>query len=163
MCQRVTGPCQRDGVVVAQLDRQTGQPDALGELPRLIGHPAVDLAPAMTPGGHGMGRGKVWIQHDGLVKQRQRLIDRLPCPTMQIRHGAQIMIVGAEVTGWFSSRALDLRAFELRSYGADDAGCDLVLQLEDIVERSFKSLGPKMGARLSVAELSGDANPVLGL
>ena len=42
--------------------------DALGELPRLIGHPTVDLAPAKTPGGHGMGRGKLWIQGHGLVK-----------------------------------------------------------------------------------------------
>src|SRR4030081_3649368 len=82
---------------------------------------------------------------------------------MQIRHGAQIVIVGAEIAGRLSPRALDLRALELGGNCADDAGCDLVLQLEDVVEPSFKSLSPKMGASCSIHELSRDAHPALYL
>ena len=57
-------------------------------------------------------------------------------------------------------RALDLRPLELGGDRADDAGRDLVLQFEDIVERPFEPIGPDVGAAHRIDELAGDANAV---
>ena len=79
---------------------------------------------------------------------------------MQMRHGAQIIVVGTEVAGRLPPGTLDLRPLELGGNCPDDAVCDLILKLEDIVERSFESLGPKVGAGRRIDELSRDTNPV---
>src|SRR5260370_16679467 len=81
---------------------------------------------------------------------------------MQMRHGAQIIVVGTEVAGRLPPGTLDLRTLELGGNCPDDAVCDLILKLEDIVERSFESLGPKVGAGRRIDELSRDANPAFG-
>ena len=47
--------------------------------------------------------------------------------------------------------------------GGDDADGDLVLQLEDVVERPVIALGPDVGAGLGLDQLGGDADPLAGL
>ena len=63
---------------------------------------------------------------------------------MKVRHAAQIVVVGVEAFGWLALRALDLGSLELRRDRADDGLGDLILQLENIVERAFEALGPQM-------------------
>src|SRR5262249_4814734 len=108
-------------------------------------------------------RGKLWIKLNGLVKQRQCQVDRFPRSTMQMRHGAQVGIVGTEAASRLPLCTLDLGPLELRGDRSDDAVRDLILKLEDIVEPSFEPVGPKVRARRRVDELSRYANPVLGL
>jgi hypothetical protein len=143
----MSAPGERDGVVLAQFHRKAGQSDAFRDFLRPIGHPAVDLPPENTPGCHCMGGGELSIEFHGLVEQRQRLIDRLPRPPMQVRHGAQIVIVGTEVAGRLPPGALDLRSLELGGDRSDDAGRNLILKLEDIVEPAFEPVGTKGGCR----------------
>ncbi|MEH2561920.1 hypothetical protein V1289_001547 [Bradyrhizobium sp. AZCC 2289] len=110
-----------------------------------------------------MGGSKLRIELNGLVEQRQRLVDRRPCSPMKVRHGAQIVIVGIEISGRLPRGTLDLRPLELGGDRSDDAGRDLILKLEDIVECSCESIGPKVGAGRRIDELSRDTNPVFGL
>ncbi|CFP59078.1 Uncharacterised protein [Bordetella pertussis] len=51
-----------------QFHGTAGQAGALGHFPRFVLHPAIDLAPAMAPGGHGIGRREFGIAGDGAVK-----------------------------------------------------------------------------------------------
>src|SRR5215472_11289657 len=59
-----------------------------------------------------------------------------------------------------AARALDLRLAQLWLDGAGNVTCDLVLQLEDVVESGVETLGPDMRARRRVDELPGNADPV---
>src|SRR5262249_7735761 len=100
------------------------------------------------------------IELHGRVEPRQRFVDRLPRPSMQVRHGTQIIVVRTKAASRFPPGAFNLRSFELGSDRSDDAGGDLILKLEDVVERPFESLGPKVGAGRRIDELARDANPV---
>jgi hypothetical protein len=86
--------CHR--IVPAQLDGALDQARSLGELAGAIAHPAVDLAPEVTPGSHPICCCIFRIELDRVVEQNQRLIDGLPGPMMQVRHCAEIVIVGVE-------------------------------------------------------------------
>ena len=107
----------------------------------------------MTPCGRPVGRREIRIELDGFFKQTQRLGDGLPGSPMQVRHAAQIIVVGVEIFRRLALGALDLGALELRRDRADDARGDLVLQLEDIVEAAFEALRPQMrpGGRIDRA------------
>jgi hypothetical protein len=61
---------------------------------------------------------------------------------MEMRHAAQVVVVGIKAFGWLALRALDLGPLELRRDRADDGLGDLILQLENIVEPAFEALGP---------------------
>src|SRR6516225_8496630 len=115
---------------------------ALGDLASAIGHPAVDLAPEIAPRRHRVGRREIRVAHERVVELAERRVDRLPGSQMEVRHAAQIVVVGVEAFGWLALRALDLGPLELRRDRADDGLGDLILQLENIVERAFKALGP---------------------
>jgi hypothetical protein len=44
----------------------------------------------------------------------------------------------------------------------DDAGCDLILELKDVVELPHESFGPKLRSGQRIDELSRDINPAFG-
>ena len=79
---------------------------------------------------------------------------------MEVRHAAQIIVVGVQAFGWLALRALDLGPLELRRNRADDRLGDLILQLEDIVEGAFEALGPQMRPGGRIDQLPGDPHPV---
>ena len=89
----------------------------------------------------------------------------MACPgsEMEIRHAAQIVVVGVEAFGRLALRAFDLRLLELRRDRADDARGDLVLQIEDVVEGAFEALRPEMGPGRRIDELAGDTDAVAAL
>src|SRR3546814_20494514 len=72
------------------------------------------------------------------------------------RDCAQVIVVGVEAFRLLALSPFDLGTFELRRDRADDACGHLILQVEDIVEGAFESLGPDMGAGRRIDELSGD-------
>ena len=45
---------------------------------------------------------------------------------------------------------------------AGHTGCDLVLQLKNVIERAVKAVSPDVSAGRRVDQLSGDAHPVAG-
>src|SRR5258708_34570900 len=107
-----------------------------------------------------MGGSKLRIELHSFVEKRQGLLDCLPLPPLQMRHGAQIVVVGTEVAGRLPPGTLELRPLELGGDSPDDAVRDLILKLEDIVERSFESLGPKVGAGSGIDGLARYTSPV---
>ena len=68
----------------------------------------------MTPGSQPVCGSILGIELDRFVELALRFVDGLPGSEMQIRHAAQIVIVGAENFGRLPPRALDLDALQLR-------------------------------------------------
>ena len=81
-------------------------------------------------------------------------------PLMQIRHAAQVVVVGVEAFRRLAPCALDLRPLELRGDCPDDARGQLILQLEDVVEGAFEAVGPDMRPGRRIDELARDAHAV---
>src|SRR5215469_12761288 len=133
---------ERDRIVPAHVDGPAREAGALGDLAWAIGHPAVDLAPEIAPRRRSIGRRETWVAHERVVELAERRVDRLPGSQMEVRHAAQIVVVGVEVFGWLALRALDLGPLELRRDRADHGLGDLILQLENIVERAFEAPRP---------------------
>ncbi len=82
---------------------------------------------------------------------------------MEGGHAAQVMVVGVEALGRLALRALDLGLLEPRRDGPDDAGRDLVLQVEDIRHSAVEAVRPEMRAGGGVDELTGDPQAVARL
>jgi hypothetical protein len=75
----------------------------------------------------------------------------------------KIEIVGTEIFGALLSRALDLRlAYAWLDY-SDHLVCDLVLQIEDVLESAIIFFRPQMCAGFRVDKLRRDAQPIAGL
>ena len=75
----------------------------------------------------------------------------------------EIEIVGVEAVRPLALRALDLGPAEFGSMMPTMSGGDLVLQVEDVLERAVESVGPEMRAGLGFDQLAGDARRVAGL
>src|SRR5262245_20157973 len=159
MRERMAAASKGDGIVLPQLHGAAGQSSTLGDLLRAIGHPTIDLAPEIAPRRHRVGRREIRIELYCLRKQCKRLVDGLPRSPMQVRHSAQIIVVGVETFGWLALRASDLRSLQLRSDRADDALGDLILQIEDVIERAIETVCPEMRPGRCVDELPRDQPP----
>src|SRR5262245_60325531 len=94
-----------------------------------------------------------------------RLSFRVALSGPQVKSGqpAQIIVVGVETVRRLATRPLDLGLLELRRDGPDDTRGDLVLQVEDILERSVEPVCPQMRAGCGIDELprNADAAPCL--
>src|ERR1700739_2248352 len=75
---------------------------------------------------------------------------------------AQIEVISGKVRGRLTVGALDLGLAQLWFDRAGDAGRDLVLQVENVVERAVEAVGPDVSAGRGVDQLPGDAHPVAG-
>ena len=65
---------------------------------------------------------------------------------------------GVKVFGWLALRPLDFGLFKARRDCRDYAGRDLILQLEDVIQRSVKPIGPQMCSGSGIDELASDTN-----
>jgi hypothetical protein len=81
---------------------------------------------------------------------------------MELGQSAQIQVVGIEARGRVTDRPLDLGEAQLGLDSTNDTAGDLVLELEDVVERPIKPVGPNVSAAGRVDQLTGDANPGAG-
>src|SRR6478672_7367817 len=61
-----------------------------------------------------------------------------------------------DVADWSSTCPLNLCAVKFRCYGADHLLRDLVLQIENVLQRAVKPVRPEVRAGRNVNELSGD-------
>src|SRR5712691_8672009 len=76
-CEGVSTPRERDCIILAQFRRLPCKTRSFCDFSNAVHHPAIDLAPAVAPSGHAVGRGEIWVEFNGLVEQWQRLVDRL--------------------------------------------------------------------------------------
>src|SRR5262245_49394557 len=163
MSDGVSTPRERDRVIFAQLHSAASQAYAFSNFLLAIGHPAIDLAPEVTLRSNPIGRCKIRVELDRLVKLGQCPAYGLLRTLMEVGHAAQVIIVGVEAVSRFVLGARYLRALQPRRDGAHDARCDLILQIEDIRERAFKTVRPKVNPGRCIDELTGNAHAIGGL
>ena len=159
MAERMAASREGDRIVLAQLHGPPGQSNPLRDFSRVIRHPSIDFAPEMTPRRHPVGRRVLRIELNCLVEQRQRLVDGLPGSLVQVRHPAQIVVVGIEAFGGLALCAFDLRPLQLSRDRTDHARGHLILQLEDVVYGAIETVGRDMRPSRRVDQLRGDAYP----
>src|SRR5207248_9805074 len=102
------------------------------------------------------------IERQCLPEQLDRLGKILVTSMVNPRQRTQIEVVGVEAFGRLSRGALDLRTTQLGFDRASNARCDLILQLENVVERAVEAVSPDMGSRRRVYQLPCDAHTVAG-
>ncbi len=112
---------------------------------------------------------------DHRCRRRVRRIDRQRLPGEDDRFAkavfgipvglcqcAQIKVVGRKVRGRLARGAFDLGLAQFWFDRTGDVGRDLILQIENVVERALEVVGPDVSAGRRVDQLSGDAHPVGG-
>jgi len=109
----MTSSRERHSIVPAEFHRPPRQAGALGDLPGPIGHPAIHLAPEMTPRRHAVGRCEIRIKLGSLVEQGKRRLDRFARSAVQLRGATQVIVVGVQAFRRLSLGALDFRPLEL--------------------------------------------------
>ena len=65
---------------------------------------------------------------------------------MNLRECAQVKIVCIEALDWLARRPIDLRLGQLGFDCTDNTRRHLILQFEDVVERTVEAVGPDMRA-----------------
>src|SRR5580693_5940005 len=94
------------------------------------------------------------------------LFDRLPREIRRTREvdapvrvkvgqGSQPQVIRLKITRRHALRSLELRGQDLRSNSADHACCDPVLQVDDVVQTTVKSISPDVMPGFSVDQLPG--------
>jgi len=82
---------------------------------------------------------------------------------VKLRERAQVQIVGIETFGRLVGRPVDLGLMKLGLDCPDDATGDLILQFENVVQRTVEPVCPDMSAGRRVDQLPCDALPLSGL
>src|SRR5215831_21344370 len=82
---------------------------------------------------------------------------------MRQRQRAQVKIVNTEVLRRLAAGPLDLGEAQPRFDRANDIRRHLVLQIENVVDRTVETVGPDMRAGGGVNQLASDAHAVAGL
>jgi hypothetical protein len=93
------------------------------------------------------------IDRQRSLQQRNGLPHALVGVGVSQCQGTQIEVIGIEALGRLAACALDLGLPQLGLDRAGDAGCDLILQIEDVVERAVEVIGPDMRAGGRVYQL----------
>src|SRR5262249_15039376 len=133
-----------------RLSRQAaGLGDVVGSQPSPALHPLQPSAQADQSRGRGVGR----VYHQRLPGEDERLGKALFGVARELGQCAQIEVVSGEVRGRLAAGALDLGLTQLWFDRAGDAGRDLILQLEDVVERAVEAVGPDVSAGCRVDQL----------
>src|SRR5262245_41361627 len=81
---------------------------------------------------------------------------------MCVRQGTQVKVVRIEAVRPLAPRTIDLGTADGRLDRSDDLRRQLVLQIEDVRDRAIKLASPDMACRLTVHELSVDADLIGG-
>ena len=97
-----------------------------------------------APADHRCGRGVGRIDRKSSAEQDDGLLHSLPGEFIELRDCAEVKIVCFEALRGLTRRPIDLRLTQFGLDRADDAARHLVLQLEDVVERTAETVGPDM-------------------
>src|SRR5690606_19320791 len=116
----------------------------------------------VTPRGVAV-RGEIaMIEFQGKMKQAQSLVRLGRRIRMRVRHGTQVEVIRIEAIWPLAARTIDLGTADGGLDCSDDLRRQLVLQIEDVRDRTTKFARPDMACRLAVHELSVDANLIGG-
>src|SRR5207302_10999958 len=99
----------------------------------------------VTPRDHRVCCGVVWLELDRPIEQREALVGILRHRCEGKRQRAEIEVIRVQAVRPLSPRALDLRLAQGRLDNAYNADRQLVLDREDVVERTVVVVGPDVG------------------
>ena len=71
----------------------------------------------------------------------ERPVVAITRPATELRHTAQVVVVGIEILGGLAPDTLDFGLLDLRRDRGDHVGGDPVLQREDVLEITVKAVG----------------------
>src|SRR5262249_50708513 len=137
---------------------QLGQPFRLRNFVRRIGHPPAYLALGITSCRPAIGSREFWIEFDCHIEVRQGFIVCFFGPLMNRYKAPQVVVVGVKSVSRLSPGSLDFHLLQLRSNCADDVRGQLILQIENVLESTVKTVCPEVNACRGLNELSRDAN-----
>jgi len=154
---------QSVGVLVSCFDRPFGEADGLGYLGIRNRTPSLHPLGEATPTDQGRGRRVGGVDCKSPLQQRDALANCRRGVLVRKRKGTQIQIVRVKVFDRLAGRPLDLGLAQLRLDRADHVTCHLVLQGEDIIERTVETVGPDMRSGCRVDQLTSDPHSVARL
>src|SRR6476469_5775685 len=93
------------------------------------------------------------IDRDRLLKQSEGIKNPLFRYRREGRKRTKVKIVGGEIVGRPSGRATHLGGLQGRLDDPGDASRHLVLQVENVSERTVEAVGPQMRARKRIDQL----------
>src|SRR5436309_320024 len=97
----------------------------------------------MAPGGERMDGKIVRIELERLLQQGERLVGVARHMSGYIRQRVQIKLIGVEILSLLLTNSLDFRFLHARLNNAGDARGDLILEIENIFDRTVVSVGPE--------------------
>ena len=118
----------------------------LGIFSRLVNNPTLRMPLYVGARRQGVGRSKRRIERDRLKAVVQHGLNSVTRKCIGQRLGAQIVVVGAQVLGSLSPRALDFSKLDCGFQNAHDRLGDPVLQVEQVFRFSVVLFGPHMVA-----------------
>jgi len=77
-----------------------------------------------------------------LLGKPQSIFISLAGNAMKRVDSAVIQVDGVKAFSWLALRPVDFRLFKARRDSRDYAGCDLILKLKDVIQRSVKPISP---------------------
>jgi len=107
-------------------------------------HPAIFFALIVTVRRHAIGCRKIGVEFDGMIKGRQRLRITFPGPLIEAPQPAQIIVLGIQAFRRLAFGSVDLCPFQLWADGTHDAGCNLILEIKDVVHSAIEPIRPQM-------------------
>ena len=152
------GDRERRRVVGSARNRGARVPEP-GYFVGLVAPPAY-VANLMAPGDQSVGGSVVRVQLERVLQKPLGDPGVRRDHRHHARQSAQIEVIGVEVFGTLSLGAFNLRLLQARLNDADHFFGDLILQVENLLQFSVVSVGPKMRTGFGFEQLGGDAHAV---
>src|SRR5262249_30352938 len=103
------------------------------------------------------------IKRDRLTNQPQSILVSFVGRAPSAWKGSVVQVNGVKASSRFALRTVDFRLIKARCDCCDHTGRDLVLQLEDVIQRPVEPISPQMRAGGSLDQLASDAELAAGL
>ena len=118
------------------------------------------VANLVAPGDQSVGGSVVRVQLERVFQKSLGDLGVRRDHRHHVRQSAQIEVIGVEVFGTLSLGAFNLRPLQARLNDADHFFGDLILQVENLLQFSVVSVGPKVRTGFGFEQLGGDAHAV---
>jgi hypothetical protein len=124
--------------------------------------PSLEDPPSQANRFERVGSGVAGIQLNGVIQHVNRFPGRAVGMLAEEMEPADEALPGVEALRRFALCPIDLRLLQLWCNGAEHAARNLILQIEDVLDRTIEAIRPQMRAGCCVDELAGDTHPVAG-
>jgi hypothetical protein len=100
------------------------------------------MALSVTGQGYAIRCCKTGIERNRLPSKPQSFFISLAGKAPKRLDSTVVQVKGVKAFGWLALRSVDFRQFKARRDCRDDAGCDLILELKDVIQSSVKPISP---------------------